>query len=183
MSKNVWICSLAALAFIGSVGVGAQSPPASADKPAAAADKPAAAGKSTPTALVESTPKGKLKNPYKDDDAAVVAAGKDLYFHSGCNGCHGGNGGGGMCPALTNDIWVYGGDDDTLFRLVTLGSDGLQAKGYMRTGMEHVVGPMPPMGAIVATDDDLWKLITFVRSKYTGSPACKLGCPVEAPPP
>jgi len=32
-----------------------------------------------------------------------------------CNGCHGGTGGGGMGPPLTNQIWVYGSDDDTLF--------------------------------------------------------------------
>ncbi len=29
----------------------------------------------------------------------------------------------------------------------------LQSKGYTRKGHENVVGPMPPMGAIVATDD------------------------------
>ena len=34
---------------------------------------------------------------------------------AGCNGCHGGTGGGGMGPPLTNQIWVYGSDDDTLF--------------------------------------------------------------------
>ena len=50
---------------------------------------------------------------------------------AGCNGCHGG-GGGGMCPPLTNDVWLYGAGDDTLFRLVTLGSDELQKQGYKR---------------------------------------------------
>ena len=48
---------------------------------------------------------------------------------AGCNGCHGGGGGGGMCPPLTNDTWVYGRDDDTLFRLITLGTDDLQKQG------------------------------------------------------
>jgi mono/diheme cytochrome c family protein len=191
VSKKVWIGCLSAVTLIGIAMVGAQgqtaAPPAAA-KPAAGAAAPAAAAPAagaamTPQARVDATPKGQLKNPYKDSDAAVVAAGKDFYFHAGCNGCHGGGGGGGMCPPLTNDIWVYGGDDDTLFRLVTLGSDALQAKGYMRMGMEHVVGPMPPMGAIVPTDDALWKILTFVRSKYTGSAPCKFGCPVDAPPP
>jgi hypothetical protein len=28
-----------------------------------------------------------------------------------------------MCPPLTNDTWVYGADDDTLFRLIALGSE------------------------------------------------------------
>jgi mono/diheme cytochrome c family protein len=184
VSKSVWVRCLAAATLIGACAQG-QTPATSATPAAAApaAAAPAAGDKSTAEALVESTPKGKLKNPYTDDNAAIVAAGKAIYFHSGCNGCHGGGGGGGMCPPLTNDIWVYGGDDDTLFRLVTLGSDGLQAKGYLRVGMEKVVGPMPPMGVIVPTADDLWKILTFVRSNYTGSPAAKFGSPPEAPPP
>ena len=185
MSKTVWVSSLAVLALVGVVARGQTTPPAPADaaKSVPAAAAPAAGATGTPMALADATAKGKLKNPYTDDNPAAVAAGKDLYFHSGCNGCHGGGGGGGMCPPLTNDIWVYGGDDDTLFRLVTLGSDALQAKGYSRAGMEKVVGPMPPMGAIVPTADDLWKILTFVRSNYHGSPAAKFGSPPDAPPP
>ena len=115
------------------------------------------------------------------DNAAVVAEGQKLFMHAGCNGCHGGNGGGGMCPPLTNDTWVYGGDDDTLFRLVSFGSDELQKQGYSRKGHENVVGPMPPHGTIVKSDDDLWKIITFIRSNYHGSPDHKFGDPVGAP--
>ena len=37
-----------------------------------------------------------------------------------------------MGPPLTNPIWVYGSDDDTLFR--PLGSDELQKQGYSRKG-------------------------------------------------
>jgi hypothetical protein len=85
-----------------------------------------------------------------------------------------------MCPALTNDIWVYGGDDDTLFRLVSLGSVELQSKGYVRKGNENVVGPMPPMGVIVGNDDNLWHILAYIRSNYHGTPACKFGCPPEA---
>jgi mono/diheme cytochrome c family protein len=179
--KRVWVGCIAAMVVM-SVGVQAEAPAPAADaaKPAAGA---AAGGTQTPTAAVDSTPKGKLKNPYTDDNAAVVAEGQKIFLHSGCNGCHGGTGGGGMCPPLTNDIWVYGGDDDTLFRLVTLGSDGLQAKGYMRIGMEKVVGPMPPMGTIVPTADDLWKILAFVRANYHGSPASKFGSPPDAAPP
>jgi mono/diheme cytochrome c family protein len=175
------------VALIGIAMVGAQgqtAAPAAAAKPAAgaaaaapAAAAPAAGGAAmTPQARVDATPKGQLKNPYKDSDAAVVAAGKDFYFHSGCNGCHGGGGGGGMCPPLTNDVWVYGGDDDTLFRLVSYGSQVLQSKGYTRTGMESVVGPMPAMGGVVKTADDLWRILAFVRSNYHGAPECKFGC-------
>ena len=131
----------------------------------------------TPVQRADSAPKGTLKNPYKDTDAAAVAAGGKLYMTIGCNGCHGGNGGGGMCPPLTNDIWVYGGDDDTLFRLVAYGSQtpaeqGLQPQGARRTSS----GRCRRWGQVVKTDDDLWRILAFVRSNYHGSPECKFGC-------
>ncbi len=136
--------------------------------------------KVTPIELVNNTPQGKLANPYKDTQADIVAAGQKGLAHYSCSGCHGGGGGGGMCPALTNDVWVYGGDDDTLFRLVTLGSDALQKAGYTRKGHENVVGPMPAFGAIIPNADELWRVITFIRSRYNGDPAYKYGAP--APP-
>jgi mono/diheme cytochrome c family protein len=135
--------------------------------------------KISPVDLVNKTPKGKLVNPYKDTQADIVAEGGKLLQSYSCSGCHGGNGGGGMCPPLTNDTWVYGGDDDTLFRLVTLGSDGLQKVGYMRKGRENVVGPMPPFGGIIKSADDLWKIFAFVRSKYNGDPNYKFGTPAS----
>ena len=69
-----------------------------------------------------------------------------------------------MCPPLTNDTWVYGADDDTLFRLMALGSDGLKKEGYDRVKHEVVVGPMPPFGGIIKTSDDLWKVVAWIRS-------------------
>ena len=77
-----------------------------------------------PLDLVASTPKGELKNPYNADIAAIAEEGHHRYLSAGCNGCHGGGGGGGMCPPLTNDTWVYGADDDTLFRLISLAPMG-----------------------------------------------------------
>ena len=71
-----------------------------------------------PLDLIKATPKGGLHNPYKDKIAEIADAGHKKYMSAGCNGCHGGGGGGGMCPPLTNDTWVYGPDDDTLFRLI-----------------------------------------------------------------
>ncbi len=139
--------------------------------------------KMSPVELVKQTPKGKLKNPYKDTQTDIDQQGQGFLRSYSCSGCHGGNGGGGMCPPLTNDTWVYGGDDDTLFRLVTLGSDQLQKEGYMRKGHENVVGPMPPFGSIIKSSDDLWKIITFVRSQYHGDPAYKFGAPPPPPEP
>ena len=117
-----------------------------------------------PLELVASTPKGELKNPYNADIAAIAEEGHHRYLSAGCNGCHGGGGGGGMCPPLTNDTWVYGSDDDTLFRLIALGSDGLTKAGYSRVKHEVVTGPMPAFGSLIKTSDDLWRIIAFIRS-------------------
>ena len=128
---------------------------------------------------IKATPQGGLHNPYNDQIDKIAEEGHKKYLSLGCNGCHGGGGGGGMCPPLTNDVWVYQGDDDTLFRLVSLGSDGLQKAGYVRVKHEVVVGPMPPFGGIIKTSDDLWKVIAWIRSvnpdlvKLEGTPYAK----------
>ncbi|MEP6484385.1 MAG: c-type cytochrome [Rudaea sp.] len=134
-----------------------------------------------PADFIAKVSKGQIKNPYQETQADIVAQGEHLFLSYGCNGCHGGGGGGGMCPPLTNDVWVYEGDDDTIFRLVTLGSDALQQQGYSRKGRENVVGPMPPFGQIVKSTDDLFKIFAFVRSKYSASAdqKYKFGTPDE----
>ncbi|XSG81035.1 MAG: c-type cytochrome [Methyloligella sp. ZOD6] len=129
-------------------------------------DAAASGGDKAPTEVVESTEQGQLKNPYADDPESVAEEGHKIYMGLGCNGCHGGTGGGGMGPPLTNPIWVYGSDGDTLFRFVTLGSDGYQKEyNATRKGSENVVGPMPPMGgANIESADDLWKVISWIRT-------------------
>ena len=126
----------------------------------------------TPLERVQNSAKGQLKNPYTGDPEAIKE-GRTLFLSYSCNGCHGGTGGGGMGPPINNEVWVYGSDDDTLFRLVTLGSDELQKQGYFRKGMETVVAPMPPVGQLVDSDEHLWKIFAFVRSIYTGDPSRK----------
>jgi hypothetical protein len=59
---------------------------------------------------------------------------------------------------------VYCSDDDTLFRLITLGSVELQKQGCVRKQHEQVTAPMPPFGQIIKTDDDIWKIIAWIRS-------------------
>ena len=120
-------------------------------------------GGGNPPETARKAEKGSLKSPYADF-AKVAEEGHQKFMAAGCNGCHGGAGGGGMGPPLTNQVWVYGKDDDTLFRLIALGSDELQKQGYSRKGSENVVGPMPPMGTIVKSDDDMWKIIAWIRS-------------------
>ena len=133
----------------------------------------------TPKATAEGTEKGQLKSPYADF-AKVADEGHKKFMAAGCNGCHGGGGGGGMGPPLTNEVWIYGKDDDTLFRLVALGSDGLKAHGYARKGSENVVGPMPAMGEVVKTDDDMWKIIAWIRSVNPSSASASAASPPPA---
>lgn len=135
---------------------------------------PVLGGTMTPLEKVAATPVGELKNPYKDANDQVLELGRKKYLSASCNGCHGGTGGGGMCPPLSNEVWVYGSDDDTLYRLIALGSDEFTKQtGVSRKGRENVVGPMPGHGQIVKTDDDMWKIITFIRSIYRGDPSRK----------
>lgn len=108
-----------------------------------------------------------VKNPYSPNDAAIVKEGQALFISMACSGCHGAGGGGGMCPPVINSTWVYGNDDTTLFNLIRLGSVELRSKGYTRIGRERVVGDMPAY-ASMSTEDQVWKLITYIRSKYAG---------------
>jgi mono/diheme cytochrome c family protein len=124
----------------------------------------------TPLERLASTPKGQLKSPY-GDFTSVAEEGLRIYRSLDCGGCHGGGGGGGMAAPLTNEVWIYGDDDDTLFRLIALGTgslspgDAFQKQGFVRKGSENVVGPMPPFGDIIKTEDDIWKMIAWIRSK------------------
>jgi mono/diheme cytochrome c family protein len=143
------------------------SPASAADEPAAAANPNAT---KSPAEVVKSAPRGSLKNPYTNN-ADRIAEGKELFQSYSCSGCHGGTGGGGMCPPVNGDVWFYGMQDDTLYRLITLGSVEMQKAGFDRLG-----GPglqMPPFGQIIKTDDEVWKIIAWIRSVYSGDPKKK----------
>ena len=119
-----------------------------------------------PTELVQQVPSGGLHSPYPDY-AKMVQDNPDLvkqFRLPGCNECHGGNGGGGFCPALSQGVWLWGNTDDVLFRLITLGSAGLEKQGFTRYQYGTVHGPMPAMGVTIPTSDQLWKIIAFIRS-------------------
>jgi hypothetical protein len=117
-----------------------------------------------PVDVVKNAPKGTLKDPYDPANATVAAEGHQQFLNHGCNACHGGNGGGGMCPPLNNGVWIYGESDDTLFRLVTLGSQKLQEAGYSRVSTETPAFMPPQGGTTVTKAGDLWKSITWIKS-------------------
>jgi cytochrome c oxidase cbb3-type subunit 3 len=91
-------------------------------------------------------------NPYTGK-ADAIAEGEALYKKFNCYACHGMSGGGGMGPNLTDDAWQTG--------------DGSDAS--LQTQIKEGKGAMPPYKSLL-TDDQVWKLIAFVRSLYKGSP-------------
>ena len=133
--------------------------------PVSAADGTATPGGAsmTPIERAKATEKGKLQNPLPITPE-IVAEGKALYQAKTCGACHGGDGKGIHCPSVINDAWIYGSDDDTLFRLVALGSEGLAAAGYVRGDKEKHAGPMPGFGEAIGNEQDLWKIIAYLRS-------------------
>ena len=92
-------------------------------------------------------------NPFTGN-ADMAAEGRTLYFQVGCQGCHGGGGGGGMATSVIDDVWTFGSDDEVLFRLV---------KG------EVPEQTMPTVYSVLE-DEEIWKILAFIRSVYAGDP-------------
>ena len=99
------------------------------------------------------TPGPRKLNPFTGN-ADMAAEGRTLYFQVGCQGCHGGGGGGGMATSVIDDAWAFGSDDDVLFRLI---------KG------EIPEQTMPTVYSVLE-DEEVWKILAFIRSVYAGDP-------------
>jgi len=97
----------------------------------------------------------KKLNPYTGNPEAIKE-GRALFLQYGCSGCHGVGGGGGMGPALNDDEWKFGSDDETLFKLI---------KG------EIPEQTMPAVFGKELTDEQIWKILAYVRSLYQGDPS------------
>jgi mono/diheme cytochrome c family protein len=85
-----------------------------------------------------------------------VLEGRKIYLTYGCVGCHGVTGGGGMGKPILDDQWIFGSDDATLFKLI---------RG------EVPKQTMPSAIGKALTDEQIKKVILYVRSVYTGDPA------------
>jgi len=129
-----------------------EAPPAPAPPPALALP-PGVACNNTPAAASNpGTPK-KL-NPCMGIPEAI-AEGRTIWMQTGCNGCHG-MGGGGMGPSVMDDLWKFGGGDETLFKLI---------KG------EIPQQTMPAVFGKVLTEEQVWKILAWIRSIYKGDPS------------
>jgi len=96
-------------------------------------------------------PKPKKLNPFTGNPAAIQE-GRSLYVQNGCSACHGVMGGGGMGVPLLDDVWVFGSDDATLFKLIK-GQIPEQTMPKIFAGLE---------------DDQVWKVIAYIRTLYRG---------------
>jgi mono/diheme cytochrome c family protein len=114
------------------------------------------------TAKAQDRPK--FLNPFFGNEDAIKE-GRELYIKNGCSACHGVGGGGGMGPPVLDDRWKFGGDDETLFKL---------------TRGEIPKQTMPAVFGKVLKDDEIWKMIAFIRSIYRGDPAAIVWGPPPA---
>jgi cytochrome c(L) len=94
------------------------------------------------------------KNAYTGN-AEAIKEGRALYLKYGCSGCHGVGGGGGMGPPLTDDVWKFGSTDEDVYKVI---------KGQVQTTMPNVFGQQ-------MTDEEIWKVIAYMRSVYAGDPS------------
>ena len=96
----------------------------------------------------------KQLNPFAGDPNAVQE-GRKLFQANGCPGCHGLMGGGGMGKPILDDTWIFGSDDETLYKLI---------KGQIpQQTMPRTFANLP--------DEQVWKLLAYVRSLYKGDPS------------
>ena len=126
--------------------------------------------KISPLDLVKKTPKGKLRIPTKTLKPTSSRRARPLFRAIPAAAATAAGAAAACARPLTNDTWVYGGDDDTLFRLVTLGSDELQKERLYPHRTRERGGPHAPVRAIIKNADDLWKILAFVRAHYDGDP-------------
>jgi cytochrome c oxidase cbb3-type subunit 3 len=98
---------------------------------------------------------GRLSNPFTGDKSAIMA-GRQLFTGMNCAGCHSGYAGGGMGPSLRDSLWIYGSGDAQIFSSIAEG------RPY---GMPAWAGRLH--------DDQIWRLVAYIRTLGTGNEPVK----------
>ena len=97
-----------------------------------------------------------LKNPVQGDPQAAER-GMRYFLNFNCVGCHASNGGGGMGPALSNNIFVYGSQPENIYLSIYQGRPN----------------GMPAWGGVLP-DTVIWDLVTYI-GKISNEPSREWG--------
>lgn len=93
-----------------------------------------------------------IKNPVQGDTQAGDR-GMKYFINFNCGGCHADNGGGGMGPALSNNIFLYGSAPENIFLSIYQGRPN----------------GMPAWGAVLP-ESVIWDLVTYI-GKISNEPS------------
>src|ERR1700682_4707239 len=96
--------------------------------------------------LLAGTTAAQPANPFSGD-AQAAGVGKGI-FRIYCAPCHGIRGQGGRGPDLTRGVYNSGEHDADLFHTISAGVAGTEMESY----------------AAVLSDDNMWRLVAFIRS-------------------
>ena len=97
-----------------------------------------------------------IKNPVQGDPKAAER-GMKYFISFNCIGCHAANGGGGMGPALSNNIFIYGAQPENIYLSIYQGRPN----------------GMPAWGAVLP-DNVIWDLVTYI-GKISNEPTPEWG--------
>jgi cytochrome c oxidase cbb3-type subunit 3 len=109
--------------------------------------KPNTPHRAGPDAPVDLAFASRSSDPDRGSVAYDLSQGQQLYHQMNCVGCHSNSGGGGIGPALSDDVWIYGWNPQVIFDSIVFGRPN---------GMPSFSGRM--------TDRQVWQLVAYVRS-------------------
>jgi len=104
-----------------------------------------------------------IKNPAQGDPKALER-GMTYYVSLNCVGCHAPNGGGGMGPALSNSLFIYGSQPENIYLSIYQGRPN----------------GMPAWGSVLP-DSVIWDLVTYI-GKISNEPTHQWGRTFSASP-
>jgi cytochrome c oxidase cbb3-type subunit 3 len=144
--KTIWVAILLAFALaISALGFAQMTTPQAQGSPAEQLQH-------TPVSGIHMGVPANLKNPYEGDRDAWMQ-GKKLFTALNCASCHGAGGGGGMGPALSDNVWKYGGAPAQIYLSILHGRPN---------GMPQWGTALPPKA--------IWELVTYVETLSQPNP-------------
>ena len=144
--RTIWVAILLALSLAGTaIGFAQMASPQLQASPAEQLQH-------TPVSDLHIGVPAQMKNPYAGDRYAWMQ-GKKLFTAMNCAGCHAPGGGGGMGPALTDNVWIYGGSPAQIYLTIMHGRPN---------GMPQWGTVLPPKS--------IWQLVTYVETLSQPNP-------------